>query len=156
MKSQNVDTPRIFVPPPLLHAVALVGGLALDGRWSGDELLTGELRWLAIGLLVIGLAFIATALGWFWKIGTRAEPWAPAQRLVTTGIYRWTRNPMYVGMALTYLGVALLFRSAAAAAFLVPVLAIMNFIIIPREEAYLTRRFGLEYDAFRGRVRRWL
>ena len=155
MKTQ-VDTPRIFVPPPLIHATALIGGVAIDGRLSRDELLTGELRWLAVGLALTGLVLIGAALGWFWKIGTRAEPWVPAQNLVTTGIYRWTRNPMYVGMALTYLGAALLFRSAAAAVLLVPVLALMNFIVIPREEAYLTRRFGGEYEAFRARVQRWL
>lgn len=151
------DSARIFVPPPLLYAAGLALGLAFDGRLD-DGLSAAPMtaRWIALGLILAGAALIAAGLGWFWREGTRAEPWAPASALVTRGIYRWTRNPMYLGISLLYGGLSLLFWSPIAGALLIPLLAIMSFIIIPREEAYLERRFGEEYAAYKREARRWL
>ena len=151
------DSARIFVPPPLLYAGGLILGLAIDGRLHTDAtLIDGPGRWIAAALAVAGAAFIAAGLGRFWSLGTPPEPWAPAKLLVTSGIYRWTRNSMYLGLNLLYAGLALLLWSPSAGALLVPLFAIMNFILIPREEAYLERRFGEDYRAYRRRTRRWL
>lgn len=156
MMAKRPDSPRIFVPPPLIFATGLLAGLALDGRLAGGLPPGGLGIKLGAALLVLaGLVLIAAGLGIFWRKETRAEPWAPASALVTTGIYRRTRNPMYLGMAAVSAGVALLFQSPTAGAFLLGVIVIMDRIVIPREEAYLTRRFGPDYEAFRARVRRW-
>ena len=151
------DSPRIFTPPPLLYAAGFVLGLAIDGRLRW-ELPSAPLldRAIALGLAATGLVLILCGLGRFWRLGARPEPWSPATVLVTSGIYRLTRNPMYLGLTLLHAGLALLFRSPAAGAVLVPLVLIMNFAIIPREEAYLTRRFGRAYTAYRSRTRRWL
>lgn len=153
----ETDSARIFVPPPLIFLTALVLGLLIDGRIP-DRLPDAPVwqRGLAVLPMVAGILFMVSGLRRFSKSGTRPEPWAPSSALVSSGIYRWTRNPMYLGMAMLYGGIALLFASLAAALLLLPVLAIMNFIVIRREEAYLARRFGAEYDAYRRRVRRWL
>lgn len=151
------DSPRIFTPPPLLFLAGLLIGLAVDGRLDGDALAGPAWRQIAGGLLAIaGIGLGAASLGLFRRSGTRPEPWAPASALVATGPYRRTRNPMYLGMALIHGGIALALGSVAAGLMLVPVLAIMNFAIIPREEAYLGRRFGEAYAAYRRTVRRWL
>ena len=151
------DSPRIFVPPPLLYAAGLILGLALDGRLAWDfPSASPAMRGIALGLSLIGLALIAAGLGWFYRLGARPEPWSPATVLVTTGIYRWTRNAMYFGLTLLYSGLALLLQSPAAGLVLVPIVLIMNFAIIPREDAYLTRRFGKDYMDYRERTRRWL
>lgn len=151
------DSARIFVPPPLIFLTGLILGLVIDGRivvglpdaplWQ---------RALAVLLMIAGVGLMVSGLRRFSKAGTRPEPWAPSSALVSSGIYRWTRNPMYLGMAVLYGGIALLFASPAAGLLLLPVLAIMNFVVIRREEAYLLRRFGAEYDAYRRQVRRWL
>lgn len=151
------DSARNFVPPPLLYAAGLALGLALDGRFDGGFSAAPTMaRWIALAPILAGAALIAAGLGWFWREGTRAEPWAPASALVTRGIYGWTRNAMYLGLSVLYGGLALLFWSPIAGALLIPLVAIMNFVIIPREEAYLERRFGADYSAYRGTVRRWL
>jgi protein-S-isoprenylcysteine O-methyltransferase Ste14 len=151
------DSPRIFTPPPLLYLAGLVLGLAIDGRLSwGVPPASLISRAIALGLASIGLVLIVSGLAWFRRMGARPEPWSPATILVTSGIYRLTRNPMYLGLTLLHAGLALLFRSPAAGAILVPLVLVMNFAIIPREEAYLTRRFGDSYSAYRARVRRWL
>ena len=151
------DSPRIFVPPPLIFVAAFVLGLAIDGRFSDPTVAPGTALLAAAGLfLFAGLALIlAGLLTFLWK-GARAEPWRGTDVFVAGGIYRLTRNPMYVGFALAYAGLALLFRSPVAGLMLIPVLAIMDRLVIPREEAYLARRFGETYEAYRRRVRRWL
>ena len=151
------DSARIFVPPPLLYAGGLLLGLAIDGRLTNAIVpASGAGLWIAAALGLAGLALIAAGLGRCWSAGTPPEPWAPARLLVTTGIYRWTRNAMYLGITILYAGLALLLRSPAAGLMLLPILAIMRFAIIPREEAYLERRFGDDYRAYRRRTRRWL
>ena len=102
------------------------------------------------------IGLIVASLGLFRRSRTRPEPWAPASALVESGLYRRTRNPMYLGMASIHGRIALALGSMAAALMLLPVLAIMNFAIVPREEAYLERRFGEDYRAYRSRTRRWL
>lgn len=101
MSAPAPDHPRVFVPPPLVFSVLLLVGLAADR--SKNPALFG----VAIGL--IGLVLIVLALGLFRSRKTRPEPWHPSSALVTTGIYRVTRNPMYLGMTLLSLGIALFF-----------------------------------------------
>jgi protein-S-isoprenylcysteine O-methyltransferase Ste14 len=151
------DSARVFVPPPLLYLAGIVFGLAIDGRLK-LEVPSGPLwqRLLAAVLIAAAVGLIVAGLRKFKTSGTAPEPWAPASALVTRGVYRWTRNPLYLGLTLLYGGLALLFRSPAAAAILVVIFGIMNFIVIGREEAYLKRRFGIDYETYRARVRRWM
>ena len=151
------DSPRVFVAPPLMFATALVAGLAFDGRLTRGWSATPAAWWWLGGVLaVFGVILVAISLGRFWRSGTRPEPWVPDQVLVVQGIYRWTRNPMYLGMTAISLGLALLIQSATAVMLLVPVWLAMNFIVIAREEAYLDRRFGEAYFLYRRSTRRSL
>lgn len=152
----QADSPRIFVPPPLMFAGTLVAALAVEGKIGAIRFEGDWAEWLGIAVMLGGLLLIGAALGLFQLMGTRAEPWKPAGALVTIGIYRITRNPMYLGMAAAYLGAALFLHSLLAGLLLAPLIAIMDRIVISREEAYLARRFGEDYAAYRRRVRRWL
>ena len=146
------DSPRVFVPPPLTFA-ALVGvGLLIDG----GPLAVGLPMVAAIVLAATGFGLTAAALGLFAKSKTRAEPWRPASALVASGLYRRTRNPMYLGMALVSFGAALAFTSMAAILLTILAALILDRTVIAREEAYLERRFGADYREYRKRVRRWL
>lgn len=154
--SRREDNPRIYVPPPVLTAVVLLAGLHVDGRLAGAPETGPAVRILGALLVAVGVLLIAGALGLFWKKGARPEPWAPATTMVTSGLYAWTRNPMYLGMLTVYAGVALYLVSPTAGLLLVPLILIVDRMIIPREEAYLTRRFGDAYAAYCGKTRRWL
>lgn len=157
MARNTADGPRIFVPPPLIFVAALVAGLAIDGRLGGAMPAPDPVRLIGGGAVaLIGLFLILAGLITFLVKGARAEPWRGGDVFVTTGIYRLTRNPMYLGLMLAYAGLALTMASPAAGLLLVPLFFIMDRLIIPREEAYLARRFGADYEAFRGRVRRWI
>jgi protein-S-isoprenylcysteine O-methyltransferase Ste14 len=92
----------------------------------------------------------------FRRAGTHPQPWRPATALVVTGPYRFSRNPMYVGATLFYIGISFWVNSLWPLLLLPVVLVIMSRGVIAREEAYLERLFGDEYRSYRSRVRRWL
>lgn len=153
MKSDN---PRVWLPPPLIVVAGLVAGLALDGRLVDPQLNPNVLIIAGLASVASGLMMGVTALGLFRRMRTKPEPWKPASSLVTTGVYRFTRNPMYLGMLLLHGGIALIAGREWTAGALVPVFLILNSYVIGREEAYLKRRFGADYVSYCSQVRRWL
>jgi protein-S-isoprenylcysteine O-methyltransferase Ste14 len=107
-------------------------------------------------LVVIGVAFAFSALGIFKKRSTTTIPFERPTSLVMSGPYRFSRNPMYVGLTLIYLGVAGT-RAELWPVIVLPVLlAYVNFIVIPVEEQHLREAFGDSYAQYSARVRRWL
>ncbi|MDF7775011.1 isoprenylcysteine carboxylmethyltransferase family protein [Sphingomonas sp. AOB5] len=147
------DSPGVRFPPPLVFIGTLLIGVALGGPGIPmDRDWSDLIGWFGI---VAGMSIVLTALGLFRRAGTRAEPWRESSAIVTDGVYRWTRNPMYLGMALTYAGIALLCDSLIALALLVPVIFVIQRQVIEREEAYLIARFGEPYRDYMARVRRW-
>ena len=146
------DNPRVLVPPPLMFAALVGGGLLIDA----GPLARGWALPAAILLGAVGLSLIVTALGLFFSSKTRPEPWRPASALVVTGPYRFTRNPMYLGLTLIGLATALVFSSVATALLTFLGALVADRLVIAREEAYLERRFGADYRRYCGHVRRWL
>jgi protein-S-isoprenylcysteine O-methyltransferase Ste14 len=98
--------------------------------------------------------------GWFVGTMRRAEtpldPRRAPTRLVVDGPFRYTRNPGYIGFTLVYAGISLLSRASWPLVFLPGVIATIDRGVIQREESYLERRFGDEYEQYRRRVRRWI
>jgi protein-S-isoprenylcysteine O-methyltransferase Ste14 len=146
------DSAKVTFPPPFIYVGMLLLGLALDRitPWSL------ELPWIA--RYIGGVIFIAAALfvgfsasSLFRKAGTDVKPWKATTAIVESGVYRFTRNPMYLGMAMLYAGLGILFSSLGIV-LLLPVL----IQVIAREERYLEGKFGEDYRAYKARVRRWL
>lgn len=107
-------------------------------------------------LILAGSAIIAAGIISFRRAKTPVEPWKPARALVTDGLYRHTRNPMYLGMMVFYAGMTIL-RTSLGAALLLPVLiVIIQSRVITREELHLLTVFGKDYTDYCRRVRRWL
>jgi protein-S-isoprenylcysteine O-methyltransferase Ste14 len=152
MTNASEDNPRVRVPPPLIFGGLLALGLVIDS----DPFRAGPVQLAGVALAAAGLALIAVSLGLFAGAKTRPEPWQPASHLVERGLYRFTRNPMYLGMALLSLGIALAFSSLPGILLALVALVIIDRTVVTREEAYLKRRFGPDYIAYTRRVRRWL
>ena len=160
------DHPNVAVPPPLIYFAFLGLGWALDrygvqiGLPAGEDMSLGlgtELRrGFALALILGGLLLDGMAAGLFRRLGTAVEPWKPSTVLATGGLYRFSRNPIYVGFAITYVGLAVGMNSPITLLLLIPCLLVVDRFVIQREEAYLAAKFGAEYDAYRNRVRRWL
>jgi protein-S-isoprenylcysteine O-methyltransferase Ste14 len=157
-RGRKRDTAGVLAPPPLIFGLPLVAGFLLDRYVIG--LSTGidaDLRYGAAGVLIaVAVVFAAGALGLFWRAGTSPEPWHPTTAIVTNGVYRITRNPMYVGMTLIYIGAALAVDSLLALALLPPTLVVVHYGVIRREERYLAAKFGDDYRRYLAQVRRWI
>jgi len=150
------DSPGIFVPPPLLFIVALGIGVLVDGnvlRWRHETHLS---QWAGAAVALAGFLLIGVTLALFRRHRTRPEPWEPASTLIAAGPYRLSRNPMYLGMAITAAGIAQFFESIVALVLIAAVIIVIDRWVIAREEAYLARQFGDEFSAYRRKVRRWI
>lgn len=145
----------VIAPPPLIYLGPLIAGLLLD-RWVPIGGVPSGLARVLGSLCLVAFSIAVFAVVAFRRAGTRPEPWKPTTALVTSGPYRFTRNPMYLGFTLLYLALALWFGGYWSLLLLPPILLAMIHGVIRREEAYLSRLFGTEYDYYRQRVRRWL
>jgi protein-S-isoprenylcysteine O-methyltransferase Ste14 len=153
------DHAGVLVPPPLIFLVLFLIGFWLERR-SPWPIRVGAERALAIaGIVAIGLAITLglSAVATFRRRGTTILPVRRSTRaIVDDGPYRLTRNPMYVSMAIAYIGGALSLNSVWPLLLLPIVLAIIDRYVIAREERYLRGKFGEAYEAYMRRVRRWL
>ena len=150
------DTAHVIAPPPLIYASGLLIGLLLGVPLRPPGLPSALATPLGLVLLIAGMGLAGWFLVAFIRAGTAVDPGRPSTQLVTSGPYRLTRNPGYLGMALVYVGVAILVGGSWAFLTLVPTLAVIDRLVIAREERYLERQFGEEYVSFKARTRRWL
>lgn len=146
------------VPPPLVALVfgGLMGGALLG--LPGLDLAWGTRLLLALPLIGAGLLFVLAGGISFRRARTTVNPLKPeaASALVTSGIYRYTRNPMYVGFALWLLAWGLYLASPLVLLGVLGFVLYMNRLQIAPEERALGRLFGADFAAYRQRVRRWL
>ena len=152
------DNAGIRFPPPFIYLGFLLAGIGAEWflplrHFGLDRPL---LIVLGIGFVLGGILLAMTAIGLFRRAGEQPEPWTTTNAVVTTGIYRRTRNPMYLGMALLYVGLALIADSPIALILLPVVLVIIQTRVIGREERYLAAKFGQPYLDYKRCVRRWL
>jgi protein-S-isoprenylcysteine O-methyltransferase Ste14 len=152
------DTAGVIARPPFLYGGFLLAGLVLEFQWpleAFSALPRERSVILGAALCVAGGAVLVAAFRRFKAVGTNIPTWQPTTALATDGIYRLSRNPIYLGLTLVYAGLAVALASFWPLLLLVPLLAVMRYGVIAREEAYLERLFGDDYRAYRQRVRRW-
>jgi len=164
------DHPGVIAPPPLIYLGILLVGWGLAELGTRPEAVAAGFGWLAasvgfemsvrrglaLTLILGGLLLDGMAAGLFRRRGTAVEPWKPSTVLINEGPYRFSRNPIYVGFAFTYAGLAIAMDSALVLFLLLPCLAVVDQFVIQREERYLAAKFGSDYEAYRQKVRRWL
>ena len=152
-------TAGVIARPPFLYGGFLLAGLALEWRWPLEAFSTlPRERSLMFGgaLVALGGGLLLAAFRRFKAVGTNIPTWQPNTALATDGIYRLSRNPIYLGLTLIYAGIAIAAGSFWPLLLLVPLLVIMRYGVIGREEVYLERLFGDAYRDYQRRVRRWI
>lgn len=142
--------------PPMWLAIGIIAQFALNELFPGIYFATTAGQLVGGVILVVGLAMLVVAGGLFKQADTDLIPFKDVTALVTTGVYRYTRNPMYLGMALVLLGCAV--TVGAATAFLIPPLfmVIIHYRFILPEEQMLRELFPQEFPAYCSQVRRWI
>jgi protein-S-isoprenylcysteine O-methyltransferase Ste14 len=142
------------VPPALFGAAFAIG--ALVDRWHPAHLPRRRAaRAAGIGLLAAGASLAAWGAGTFRRHRTTVIPHRPVSTFVTTGPYRFTRNPMYTGLSLSHAGGALALGTVWPLTTLPAAVVAVRRLVIDREERYLTERFGEEYETYCRKVPRW-
>ena len=148
-------TAGVIAPPPVIYLAFLGLGFALEGLLPGAEL-PGWAQWTGAVVIVAGVALMISFERAFKRAGTDANPYRPSKALATDGAYRLSRNPGYLGMAITYVGIALAAEAPWALVMLVPATLVIQLGVIAREERYLERLFGDEYLSYKRTTRRWI
>jgi protein-S-isoprenylcysteine O-methyltransferase Ste14 len=160
-ESASPTSAGVNFPPPFLYVLGLVLAWVLETRVRrlhivGDGASPESLQLVGLIALALGLGLVMWGMITFATAGTAIIPNRPAKSIVETGPYRFTRNPMYVGLTSAYFGGALITNSVWAILILPLVLYALYHNVILREEAYLGSAFPEEYAAYRKHVRRWL
>jgi protein-S-isoprenylcysteine O-methyltransferase Ste14 len=151
----EADNAGVIVRPPVLYVAALAAMLILRWLWR-LPIFGGAAFWPGLALVVLAVALLVWGRRTLVAGGTNVDPLLPSTTIVTSGPYRFSRNPLYVGLALVYLGLTLTLDTWWGIVLLVLVLLVMHQGVIQREERYLERKFADGYRQYRAAVRRYL
>jgi protein-S-isoprenylcysteine O-methyltransferase Ste14 len=156
MSDDSSDAPSVKIIPPLVYLAGLVIGF-LANIWMPIKVVPILVAWTSGGILIFcGAVLAGSAVFKFKEVGTTVRPDRAASTLVIVGPYKITRNPMYLGLACVYFGIAVAGQSVWALILLPVVLTIIQRRAIEPEEAFLERRFGADYVGYKEKVRRWI
>jgi protein-S-isoprenylcysteine O-methyltransferase Ste14 len=153
------DRPNVIVFPPVILGATIALAVALQCLFPLGVLVRVEptSRLVAGGLLLLtGVLFTIAGARTLFRHGTNVSPTQPAIALITDGIYRWTRNPMYVGGGPLMFGLAMIFALDWLPLLMIPSWLTLHFGIVKREEQYLARKFGEDYRRYLAQVPRYL
>ncbi|MEQ9520553.1 MAG: isoprenylcysteine carboxylmethyltransferase family protein [Parvibaculum sp.] len=140
--------------PPILVAILLILMLVL--HVTAPLMIMGGNIYVAAGLTFMGIALLIGGSRTFARVGTNIKTFNDPNKFVTTGLFRVSRNPMYLGFTLLLFGVATWFGSLASYLIALSFFIIANLWYIPFEERKMEKIFGNEYRSYKTRVRRWL
>ncbi len=156
MIAEDKRGPGLRFPPPLLLLAAIAGAWTID--WIIPLPISDSATPWRAGVAIIATALLIALFAsyHFFAEKTHIEPWHPATTIIRTGIYRFSRNPIYLGFCIAAVGAGLVLNSWWVVASAAPLKFLLQRLVISREESYLERKFGARYIDYRKRVRRWL
>jgi protein-S-isoprenylcysteine O-methyltransferase Ste14 len=161
-RGTETGTAGVVARPPLLFLAALLLGFVCDHLLPLPFPVArlGAAHWISAAvaglLILVGSALVAAGIRNFSRAGTPVPTNEPTLALVTGGIHSRSRNPIYLGLFLAYVGIGIAVRSPWILILTAPLAVAIRYGVVAREEAYLERRFGDAYRDYKVRVRRWL
>ncbi|MCW5317086.1 DUF1295 domain-containing protein [Nostoc sp. KVJ3] len=156
MEEDISDNPGVIAFPPALYAGTLLIGLVLSFMFPIDFLSRSVALFLGVLAIICAGLIVTSAFRTMNRAQTEVNPSRPTTAIVSDGVFRLSRNPIYLSLTLLYIGIALLLGALWALLLLFPLLVIVQIGIVQREESYLERKFGDEYLRYKARVRRWV
>lgn len=156
MSQQEVDHANVKIAPPILLLIHLFAAFLLNWLLPLPFTFPRVLVWIGYALVIIGLALPFSAANQFMKAHTTLDPHSSVTQIVTSGPYRFSRNPIYLGFVCFLIGFTLIFKTYWGLILSPLFIVLMNILVIKYEEAYLEKKFGDVYTSYKSRVRRWL
>ncbi|MEK6710067.1 MAG: isoprenylcysteine carboxylmethyltransferase family protein [Nitrospinota bacterium] len=156
MEGRSPDVPRVIARPPVIHFGLIAAAALFSLVRPSPSLLGGGGRWAGWAAMAAGAWLMGAALIQFQRAGTPHETDKPAAAFVTGGLYRFSRNPMYLSLFLFHAGIGGAAGSLWILLSLLPAFLLVRFGVIAPEERYLERRFGADYLRYKAAVRRWI
>ena len=150
------DNPGVIVFPPLLYGIAFAAVLALYWFWPMQIFDHSVALWPGLALVLLGAGIAIWGRNMLRAAGTNVNPSLPTTAIVTSGPFRFSRNPLYMALTLVYIGLTLAFNTWWGIVVLVPLLILMHRGVVLREERYLKAKFGESYRQYCSKVRRYL
>jgi protein-S-isoprenylcysteine O-methyltransferase Ste14 len=152
----NKDHADVKIPPPVLALFHIVAAFLLNKLLPLPFAFPKILVWTGYFLVLLGLGLAFGAANRFMQAHTTIDPHGSVTAIVTSGPYRFSRNPIYLGLVCFLIGFLLVFKSYWGLILSPVFIVLMNVLVIQHEEAYLEKKFGETYTSYKSRVRRWL
>ncbi|HVS25909.1 MAG TPA: isoprenylcysteine carboxylmethyltransferase family protein [Burkholderiales bacterium] len=150
------DNPGVIAFPPLLYGIAFAVVLALHWFWPMPIFGRAVALWPGLALVMLGVGIAIWGRRALQAAGTNVNPSLPTTAIVTSGPFRFSRNPLYMALTLLYFGLTLAVNTWWGIVVLVPLLILMHRGVVLREERYLEQKFGETYRQYCSTVRRYL
>ena len=145
-----------FARPPVIYLGSIALGMAIHFRWPAPLVPRAIGTPVGVAVTLAAVAIFICAVRTFRAAGTPVPGNRPTTTMVRAGPYRFSRNPIYLAFTVLQLGISFWMNSVGLLIALLPAIALMSLVVIPREERYLEARFPSEYLAYKASVRRWL
>ena len=142
-------------PPPLVFLTFMLTAAGAHHFWPMQLGSLSGFRYIGGVVVILGIFITILARMSFKKAETNIAPWKPTTKIVSTGIFAYSRNPFYVAFCLISIGIGTFFNSIWILFSFIPSALIIYYIAIKKEEAYLEKKFGEEYEHYKNKVRRW-
>ena len=154
----KADNPGVKIPPPLIYVLIFVVSVLIEKAVpiSFASLRSTTFRYAGAVLILSGLLFMVPAVSQFIRSKNTLVPVRPANSLQTNGVYSVSRNPMYLGWLILYIGLIPIVGNWWSLIFAIIVIVAVTYLVIKPEEQYLRRRFGESYLSYTSKVRRWI
>ncbi len=150
------ESEGLLPPPPIIFLVFLLAGIAINRFWPWAFVTSGLRFPIGVPIVFLSFALFGLVLREFSKAESSVDHRKPTRELITSGPFRYSRNPIYVSMVMLSLGIAVLVNNFWIVLMTVPAAVAVHFLVIHKEEAFLAEKFGDEYRRYRASVRRWV
>lgn len=156
MTVEDKRGPGLKFPPPFLVIIAI--GCAWLAELARPLPITDSEALWSVGVVIMAFALLITliALLHFFEARTHVEPWHPTTTIIRKGVYRFSRNPIYLAFCIATVGAGMVLNSWWVVASVTVLKSLLEHLVISREETYLEEKFGDDYLAYKRRVRRWI
>ena len=152
---EEADSPGVIALPPVIFVAAMVVGFAVEWLSPSTFLASGSRKVAGIVLLAAGVVMIGLGILQHRRSSNDPDPRNPDVTVMTSGIYRRTRNPIYIGYFMILAGIGVWANSLWVLSTVIPAYFVVRWGVVAREEAYLEAKFGQTYTDYKNSVRRW-